>query len=447
MITLHVNGQSHDLDIPADTPLVYALRNDLGLKGPKVGCEQEQCGACKVLVDGQAVPSCQLPVAQVQGLAVVTVEGLRQGQALHGLQEAFIEEQAMQCGYCTAGMIVAAQGLLNRTRYPSDEQIREALADNLCRCGIYDRVRRAIKLRVARPDARAKYEVQRREPQAGGEEAADLPRALVDTPELDRWIRVNEDETITIFTGKVEYGQGLKTAIAQIGAEELQVNLERVRVVMADTAQTPDEGLTVGSMSLETSGKAVRWAAAAARRHLLALAFEELEAGCAGPDELHVDDGTISDPASGRNATYWQLLGGRRFGLRVTGAARPLPPEQHRVVGHPAQRLDLPPKVSGEPVFVHDLELPGMVHARVVRPPWPGARLVAMDDAPVAQMPGVLKVVRDGSFLGVIAEREEQALAAAEALRSRSAWDGPPLPPPDYEALFTQPARSFPIIE
>ena len=263
MITLQVNGQTHHLEILPDTPLVYVLRNDLGLKGAKVGCEQEQCGACKVLVDGQAVPSCRLPVEQVEGLPVVTVEGLGQGDALHGLQDAFAEEQAMQCGYCAAGMIIAARGLLNRSRYPGDEQIREALADNLCRCGVYDRVRRAIKLRIGRPDPRPKYEVRRIKAQAGGDEARDLPRALVEAPELDGWVRVNEEETITLFTGKVEYGQGLKTAIAQIGAEELEVSLERVGVVMADTAQTPDEGLTVGSMSLETSGRAVRWAAAA----------------------------------------------------------------------------------------------------------------------------------------------------------------------------------------
>src|SRR5690554_4254758 len=164
-VTLVVNGKHFTVAAEGQTPLLYVLRNELGLKGPKYGCGSEQCGACKVLVDGSAVPSCELPVAQVAGLPIVTVEGLGgPDDGLHPLQEAFIEEQAAQCGFCTAGMIIAAQGLLNRTRYPTDEEIRAALDDNLCRCGIYDRVRRAIRLRVARPDAEPRFEVERAAP-------------------------------------------------------------------------------------------------------------------------------------------------------------------------------------------------------------------------------------------------------------------------------------------
>jgi nicotinate dehydrogenase subunit B len=449
-ITLQVNGRTVTVDVPLDTPLLYVLRNDLGLKGPKAGCEQEQCGACKVLVDGQAVPSCKLPVSHTAGLSVVTVEGLGQGDALHPLQEAFVEAQAIQCGYCAAGMIIAAQGLLNRVRYPTDEEIREALADNLCRCGVYDRVRRAIRMRIGRPDRQAGYEVRQVGAAAeAGDSEPGLPYSLQQAPFVDDWIRIDIEGTITLFTGKVEYGQGIQTAIAQIGAEELQVDLERVRVVMADTAQTPDEGMTVGSMSLETSGAAMRWAAATARRHLLALAFEELEAQCDGPVALAVSDGTVSDPVSGRSTTYWQLLGGRRFDVEVTGTATPRLPSSHTIVGTAAKRLDLRAKVTGEPVFVHDLVLPGMVHARVVRPPRPGARLQSADMRPVEAMPGVIRIVRDGSFLAVVAEREEQALQAAAALREQSAWDGDLLPPLDvgYAALYGQPATPFLIVD
>ena len=150
MIELKVNGETRQLEINADTPLLYALRNDLGLNGAKYGCGTELCGACKVLVDGVDVPSCQLPVGQVAGLEVTTVEGSAADDDLHPLQETFLEEQAAQCGFCTAGMIIAAQGLLNRVRYPADDEIRAALSRNLCRCGVYDRVRRAIKLRIGR---------------------------------------------------------------------------------------------------------------------------------------------------------------------------------------------------------------------------------------------------------------------------------------------------------
>ena len=208
-ITLIVNGSTHQLDIDPDTPLLYILRNDLNFKGPKYGCGQEQCNACKVLIDGNDVPSCKLPVAQAQGTQVTTIEGLGSTDDLHPLQESFIAEQAIQCGYCVSGMIIAAQGLLNRTRYPSDEEIRAALDENLCRCGVYDRVRRAIKLRIGRPDSNPIYEIVY-VPLDSDTLAETRPRlsgSLQQTPAIDAWIRINRDETITAFTGKAEIGQ------------------------------------------------------------------------------------------------------------------------------------------------------------------------------------------------------------------------------------------------
>ena len=447
-IALNVNGQTYQLEVEPNTPLLYVLRNDLGLKGPKFGCGLEQCGACKVLVEGQAVPSCRLAVKNAQGRPITTIEGLGTAGDLHPLQAAFIEEQAIQCGYCATGMIIAAQGLLNRTSTPTDDDIRQALADNLCRCGVYDRVRRAIRLRIGRPVDAAIYELRAAVPVAAAKATADLPRALQQTPDLDAWVRINSDGTITLFTGKVEYGQGLQTALAQIGAEELDVSLARIRVVMADTAQTPDEGVTAGSMSLETSGNALRWAAAEARHRLLAIAYEELEAPL---ERLVVADGVIADPASGRSLSYWQIQGGRPFGGRVTGSVPPKRPQGYTVAGRPATRLDLPAKVTGIPSFVHDLDLPGMVHGRVVRPPHAHARLVSVDVMAVARMPGMLKVVQDGSFLAVIAEREEQAIQAMDALRDNAAWSAEPpsTTPPTNEPsnlFFNQPDLPFLVV-
>jgi len=443
-ITLNVNGESHTLTVDPKTPLLYVLRNDLELTGPKYGCGSEQCGACKVLVDGEAVPSCQLPAGQVQNLPIITVEGLGNEGALHPLQEAFVAEQAIQCGYCAAGMIMAAQGLLNRVRYPTDDQIREALADNLCRCGVYDRVRRAIRYRIGRPAGSPPYEVRQ---DASGPVAADgepsLPRSLQQTPELDRWLRIDEGGTITAFSGKVEYGQGIKTALAQIVAEELDVSLARVRVVMADTALTPDEGLTVSSMSLETSGAALRQAAITARQRILDVAYEALEAA---PERLVISDGTITDLESGRSTSYWELFGGQRLGGRVTSGGTPKPAGEHTAVGRPAPRLDLPAKVTGVPTFVHDLALPEMVHGRIVRPPHPHTSLLAVDTEAVARLPGVLKVVRNGNFLGVIAIREETAVAARDALLETAIWEqDPALAEPDslYERLFGQPQQAL----
>jgi nicotinate dehydrogenase subunit A len=144
-ITLTVNGQSHTLSVEPETPLIYILRNDLGLKSPKFGCGLEQCGACKVIIDGEAVPSCRLPVVLAQGRQIVTLEGLGTLEALHPVQQAFLDEQAAQCGFCTAGMIVAAAALLDQNPHPNETDIRQALAVNLCRCGTYHRVLRAIQ--------------------------------------------------------------------------------------------------------------------------------------------------------------------------------------------------------------------------------------------------------------------------------------------------------------
>ncbi|MAS38080.1 MAG: aldehyde dehydrogenase [Anaerolineaceae bacterium] len=447
-VTLHVNGQTHQLNIEPDTPLLYALRNDLGLKGPKFGCGLEQCHSCNVLVDDAAVPSCQLPVSQVAGLQITTLEGLGTADALHPLQEAFIEEQAAQCGFCTAGMIIAAQGLLNRTRYPSDDDIREALAKNLCRCGTYDRVRRAIKLRIGRPEWDPTY-AMRQMPETAPIEPTELPGSLRKTPDLDAWVRINDDDTITIFSGKAELGQGIKTAVMQIAADELDVAPARIRVVTADTDLSPDEGTTAGSMSVETSGSALRYAAAEARQILLAMAFEHLEAQTPAT-QLTVDDGTITDPASGRQVTYWGLMGGQRFGHTISGRARPKSPQAYKLVGQPEKRIDLLNKVTGAASYVHDLSLPGMLHARVVRPPGYHAQLVSLDATAASQLPGVVDVVHNGRFVAVIARREEQAVAAMHNLRAHAMWKpGPGLPAEQsiYDTLLNQPTESVLIAD
>ena len=449
-ITLTVNGQTHTLNVDPETPLLYILRNDLNLKGPKYGCGEEQCYACKVLIDGSDVPSCKLPVSQAQGSEITTVEGLGSAATMHPLQEAFMEEQAIQCGYCVSGMIMAAQGLLNRTRYPTDDEIRAALDGNLCRCGVYERVRRAIKLRIGRPQWDPIYEMIDAPPLSNTPAPRQgLPGPLQQTPDLDAWIRINADETITVFTGKVEIGQGIKTAVAQLAAEELDVALSRIRVVAVDTELSPDEGTTAGSMSVENSGSSVRQAAAEARHHLLNLAHEELEAECT-PGALAVEDGLITDLLSGRQTSYWTLFGGQRFGRPITGTVHPKRFDAHNLVGQAAKRLDLPAKVTGAPSFVHDLTLPNMAHGRIVRPPSYNARLVSFDEERVAAMPGILGIVRNGSFLGVIAEREEQAIAARAALHECAVWEGATALPAQetlYDLLLSQPTQDHLIVD
>ena len=274
-----------------------------------------------------------------------------------------------------------------------------------------------------------------------------LPASLRQTPDLDRWIRIDPGETITVFTGKVEIGQGIQTVIGQIAAEELDVSMARIRVNLADTLLSPDEGFTAGSMSTQVSGSAVRQAAAEVRHILLEQAAAQLDAPVA---RLRVEDGTVYDPESGASVTYWELMGGERLGQQASGRAQPKPHTDYTIVGRPVPRLDLPAKIAGKPVYVDDMDLPGMVHGRIVRPPSYYARLAEVDVAPVAAMPGVIAVVRDGSFLGVITGREEQAVFAAERLAGLARWQGEqPLPSSEQinERLLTTPRESFLVVD
>jgi nicotinate dehydrogenase subunit A len=151
--TLHVNGKSHDVTTEADTPLLYVLRNDLGLKSAKYGCGQEQCGACSVIIDGERAFSCSVDIADAADKEITTLEGIGSAEKPHPIQAAFIAEQAAQCGYCTAGIIVATKVLLDGNPNPDMTAIRTALQDNLCRCGVHSRVFRAVR-RAAREMSR-----------------------------------------------------------------------------------------------------------------------------------------------------------------------------------------------------------------------------------------------------------------------------------------------------
>jgi nicotinate dehydrogenase subunit B len=276
---------------------------------------------------------------------------------------------------------------------------------------------------------------------------ARLPPSLLRHPDLDTWVRINADGSVTLFTGKVELGQGVKTAIARIGAEELDVALERVHVHTADTAHGLNELFTAGSGSMEESGTAMRLAAAEARLSLLERAAQQFGVPA---QQLEVDDGTVRLPGTAHRVTYWQLLGGQKFASAVTGRAQPKRPAEYRIVGKPAPRVDLAALVTGTARFAQDLTRPGMLYARVLRPPSPGARLESLDDTAVRRMPGVVEVVRDGSFLGVVAEREEQAVSAMSLLREHARWsEQETLPVMDelHAWLLAQPAQSFRVVD
>jgi len=246
-----------------------------------------------------------------------------------------------------------------------------------------------------------------------------LPGNLQGNRRLSQWLRIASKGTVTVTSGKVEIGQGILTALAQIAAEELDVNLGRIVLVPAATPTSPNEGVTSGSLSIQDSGTALRYACAEARAIYLAEAAAELGVDA---DSLRVEDGTITAP-NGRRTSYWALADDALLDREATGSVAPKPPSVYKIVGQSTPRVDLPDKVFGLPRFIQDLVLPGMLYGQVVRPASRAARLVSVDDAAVCSMPGVVGVVRDGSFLGVLAEREEVAVKAAEALAANAKWD------------------------
>jgi len=272
-----------------------------------------------------------------------------------------------------------------------------------------------------------------------------LPGSLERNPKLDSWIRIDHRGTITVFTGKCELGQGIKTALIQVAAEELAVAPETIRLVTADTALTPNEGYTAGSHSMQDSGTAIRYAAAQARSLLIGAAAARLGIP---HGRLKAQDGAVVTD-DGRRLDYAALVKGELLHVTVDGQSHLTDPAHYRLIGTRAQRVDIPAKVSGGPAYVQDLRLPGMLHARVVRPPSYHATLLRVDVTAIAKMPGVRTVHRDGNYLAVIAEREYQAIAAMHALAAAAIWnETPTLPAPDeiFDWLASQPAQSVPVL-
>ena len=245
-----------------------------------------------------------------------------------------------------------------------------------------------------------------------------LPGDLNNNRKLSAWLRINANQTVTLMVGKVELGQGILTAVTQVCADELDIDITRIQVISGDTALVPNEGVTAGSFSMPNCATAVQFASAEVRSILLGLAAEKLNQPLAG---LSVRDGKIS-AQNGIQIAYWDLVVGAALDRDATGLVKPKSAEQHRYIGQSVQRTDLPAKILGDAVFLQDHRPAGMLFGHLVRPPTYAAKLLSVNLSAVQKMPGVVKVVRDGSFLGVIAQREEQAVAAANALNASAKW-------------------------
>ena len=278
------------------------------------------------------------------------------------------------------------------------------------------------------------------------EDAPKLPGSLKDAPRLSGWVQVAPDGAVTVFTGKAELGQGIRSALIQVAAEQLYLPPDRITLVTADTARTADEGYTAGSHSMQDSGTAIMNAAAEIRAILVAEAATRLSLPAAS---LIPGGGRITAP-DGRSLGYGELVSGLDPERLAQPGAPLKDPATFTVVGKPFPRVDIPAKVTGGAAYVQDLRLPGMLHARVVRPPRYGATLASLDAAPVAAMPGVVKIVRDGSYLGVIAKGEWQAVTAMRALAAAAVWTtGQALPQQAgiFDTIQALPSRDTVILD
>lgn len=423
---LVVNGTTRSVRSTAS--LLSALRDELGLTGAKPGCGEGACGSCTVLIDGQPVRACRQPVSTLLGRSVTTVEGLAAGGRLHPVQQAFVETDASQCGYCTPGLVLSIVALLASDRDPDDSTVDAAVSGNVCRCGAYPRIRRAIERASellgssttndscgpATPPAADRFGSQYPWPHPWRPERPwDMTEAedrgwfdvmgdglvvVLPPPEPapdawstaggGAWLHVSSTGLVTAFTGKVDVGQDNRTALRLLVAEELPVALDNVLLVMGDTDLCPYDMGTFGSRSMPDAGSALRQVAAHARTLL--------------PVET----------------------GSRRVEL-VTGVPRVTPSAQWHTAGHPSVAPEIRDFVTGARRFVSDLDLPGLRHAAVLRPPVVEATLRSLNTRGVDGRAGVM-VVHTPKLVGVVAADMAAARSAVSDLVPD--WDVPDNP-------------------
>jgi nicotinate dehydrogenase subunit B len=252
-----------------------------------------------------------------------------------------------------------------------------------------------------------------------------LPGALANTPMLNGWLKLDADGHVTVFTGKGELGQGIRTALLQIASEQLDIPIAGITLIGPDTKLTPNEGYTSGSQSMKDSGTAILNATTELRFMLVEAATSKLGVPA---DKLVTQNGAVVAP-DGRQIGYGELAAGIALDRKATSGIKLKDPSTYSVIGKPVPRVDIPAKMTGGAAYVHDMRLPGMVHARMVRPPTYGATLLSLDTSAAETVPGLIRIVRDGSYLAVITKGEWQAVQAMRLLAQGAKWSaGTPLP-------------------
>ncbi|HEY3800412.1 MAG TPA: molybdopterin cofactor-binding domain-containing protein [Caulobacteraceae bacterium] len=271
-----------------------------------------------------------------------------------------------------------------------------------------------------------------------------LPPSLAANPRLDRWVGFETPGMVRVAVGKVEYGQGALTGLAQIAAEELDVDFARLDIVNAETDASPDEGLTVGSMSIEGSGAAIRAACAEVRALFTGAAASRLECR---PEALDIDNGVFLRDGEPAGLSYWDLASEVDLSQAPTGEAKAKPSARHKLVGQSQPRVDLPAKLFGA-AYLHDIARPGMLHARVLRQPGPDAAIARLDEAAIRHAAGApIEILRDANFVAFLGESEAAVMAAVTAAEQTTEWSGARDLAPrlsETESLKELPCESFP---
>lgn len=284
------------------------------------------------------------------------------------------------------------------------------------------------------------------EPLASGQGQFDTHLSHIDPAKLDSWIAVGADGIVTAYTGKCDFGQGMYTAQTQLVAEELCVPIDRVHLIQCDTSVTPDQGTTSGSQSTPTNfnGSSLAQAAATARGALIKMAAQRLGMPAG---QLTAAKGFIS-AKDGRHLSYQELVAGKKFNLTVDPTAKRRTPSEWTVLGKPVPSLDIRALATGQFGFVHNVHVPGMLHGRVVRPPAVGATVVSVDESSVREVPGLVKVVVRKNFVGVVAEKQMQAAAAAAELKVVwTSGTGLPAKREFYDHIRKQPSRDVLMVD
>jgi isoquinoline 1-oxidoreductase beta subunit len=425
-VKLNVNGADVEVDDRfAASPLLWVLRDVLGMHGTKYGCGIGMCAACTVLIDGRNTKSCQTPAGTAVDKTITTVEGAS-GPVVDAVREAWHQRNVVQCGYCQPGQTLAATALLETNPSPDDAAISKWMNGNLCRCGTYPRIRSAIH------DA------------AGTLAAGRTPEPLTAAPDLEMppltpeeladpvhpYVRIQPDGTVVVYSDQIEMGQGAHTGLAAIVAEELDADFASVRVVNAsngnrpggpDVYGTPAGGgfiqLTGASTSTKGYWARYRVVAAQARARLVAAAAQ---AWGVPAEEVVVDSGILRHPG-GTRAAFGEFAALAEQ-LPIPDDVGPKYPSQYKLIGRAGRlRVDTPGKILGQTRFVIDVNLPGMLTAMVLHPAKFGAAPAAIDDSAALAEPGVTAVVPIEEGIAVVGETFDDAQRGLRALRVD--WD------------------------